>query len=377
MMTTSRKTGIYIHIPFCVRKCLYCDFLSFENASWKESYLDALTEEIKGRSRGEAVDSIFIGGGTPSLLTPSQMSQLMETVYDCFDVQKDCEITMEANPGTVNLESLKGYRDCGVNRISFGVQSFSDDILKGLGRIHTSEDAYRAYEQARQAGFANVSIDLMFAVPGLTEKLWDQTMEKAFELDPEHISFYSLQIEEGTPYFQMFEEGTLTQTSEEDDRIMYHSAIEKLKEHGYVHYEVSNAAKKGFESRHNLKYWSMEDYLGFGLGASSFSEGKRRQNTCSPQQYISGNGMEGMDIHVNTPEDSASEFVFTGLRKLKGISLLEFEEYTGRNFYEFYPGIGNKIREWERCGLAVMSGDNFRLTVSGMDVQNSILMEFV
>lgn len=377
MMTTNSKTGIYIHIPYCVRKCAYCDFLSFDSGLMRGEYLDALCCEIRERGEGRCADTVYIGGGTPTLLSPDEIYRILDACSGSFTLSEGSEITLEANPGTVTGESLSGYLSAGINRISFGIQSFNDDVLRRLGRIHTSDEAVTSYSLARKAGFDNISMDLMFAVPGLSRDIWKQTLSRAVSMDPEHISFYSLQIEEGTPFYRMYENGILDETDEEEDRDMYHYASAFLAGAGYCHYEVSSSAKKGFESRHNLKYWSMADYTGAGLGASSFEKGIRYVNTSSLEEYIKGCGRDGRKAHVNTEFDSASEFVFTGLRRLSGISLDEFREFTGNVFFDVFPGSREKIEEWVKLGLAHFDGSVFRLTLKGIDVQNRILMEFV
>lgn len=377
MMTTNSRTGIYIHIPYCIRKCAYCDFLSFDSGLLREEYLDALCFEIRERGDGRCADTVYIGGGTPTLLSPGEIYRILDACSRSFSLSEGSEITVEANPGTVTGESLSGYLSAGINRISFGIQSFNDDVLRRLGRIHTADEAAYSYSLARKAGFDNISMDLMFAVPGLSMDIWKQTLSRAVSMDPEHISFYSLQIEEGTPFYRMYENGTITETDEETDRNMYHYAAAFLAESGYCHYEVSSCAKKGFESRHNLKYWSMADYTGAGLGASSFEEGVRTVNTSSLEEYINGCGRDGRRVHVNTAFDNASEFVFTGLRRLAGISLDEFREFTGNDFFDVFPESRKKIEEWVNLGFAYFDDGVFRLTLKGIDIQNRILMEFV
>lgn len=376
-MITSNKCGIYVHIPYCVRKCNYCDFISFEDRESSDEYINSLINEIKNRSNGKTVDTIFIGGGTPSCLEADNIGSILEAISDGFDVADGSEITIEANPGTFTMDKLKKYRESGINRISIGVQSFNDDALRILGRIHDKNQAENAFHMARDAGFTNINFDLMFAFMGLFMETWQETLEHAVTLSPEHISFYSLQLEENTKFYDMFLRGEFEQTDEILDRKMYHFAVDYLKSEGYGHYEVSNAAKPGKESRHNLKYWSMTDYMGFGIGASSFENGIRIVNTDSLSEYIEGNGNKGRNIHVNTEFDNASEFVFTGLRKTEGIKFKDFKEYTGKNFFDIFPDAENKILKWEKEGLVIFSGDGIRFTLNGFDVQNSILMEFV
>ena len=267
-----KKLGIYIHIPFCVRKCKYCDFLSFDSLKEdvKGRYVNALFSEIKmqgKRFQGYEADTIFIGGGTPTVVQAEYIAEIVECVKENFHLAEAAEITIEANPGTVTPEMLEIYRKSGVNRLSIGVQSLDDKVLSALGRIHTAEEFRNTYFAARHAGFNNINIDLMIAVPLQTEEIWEKTLKEAIRLKPEHISFYSLQREEGTEFYRMYKEGRLTLADDDTDRRMYHTAVKMLKEAGYHHYEISNAAKPGFESRHNMKYWQFDEYIGLGLGA--------------------------------------------------------------------------------------------------------------
>ena len=400
MMTTNNdktKLGIYIHIPFCVCKCRYCGFLSFENADKElhSRYIRALTDEIRlyGRLYRDEyiVDTIFIGGGTPSVLEPEYTEQILNAVRESFNIADTCEITIETNPGTLSRQKLSAYRKCGINRLSIGVQSLNDEVLETLGRIHSVREFEYNFALARELGFDNINMDLMFAVPGATESIWKETLENAIALSPEHISFYSLQIEEGTPFARMYEEGILEEIPDDTDRKMYREAAKLLCRSGYVHYEISNAARPGFMSRHNLKYWTMQEYLGFGLGASSYFKGRRFQNTGSLKEYIRTSGQSLLadscscfkaagcaeEFHINTEFDNASEFVFTGLRRLSGISLEEFKRFTGRILFEVFPEAERNISKWQAAGLAEYDGQVLKLTYDGIDISNDILSEFV
>lgn len=400
MMTTNNgraKLGIYIHIPFCVCKCRYCGFLSLENADEdiQSRYVRALTDEIRlyGSLYGNEyiVDTVFIGGGTPSVMEPEYIERIMNVARECFDIADSAEITIETNPGTLNRHKLAAYRECGINRLSIGVQSMNDDILRTLGRIHSVREFEENFALARELGFDNINTDLMFAVPGHTERIWRETLEKILELSPEHISFYSLQIEEGTPFAKMYADGTLEEIPDDTDRKMYRTAAELLTMRGYEHYEISNAARPGFMSRHNLKYWTMQEYLGLGLGAASYFKGRRFQNTAGMERYIRASGQSILadgcsclrlsgctdEFHINTDFDNASEFVFTGLRKASGINLDEFRRFTGRNLFEVFPEAQSNIAEWKAAGLAEYDGKVFKLTYDGIDISNDILSEFV
>lgn len=400
MMTTNNgraKLGIYIHIPFCVCKCRYCGFLSFDNLDTDihSRYIRALADEI--RLQGSLykdeyiVDTVFIGGGTPSVLEPEYTEQILAAVRAGFDVADSAEITIETNPGTLSRHKLTVYRECGISRLSIGVQSMNDDILRTLGRIHSVREFEENFALARELGFDNINTDLMFAVPGHTEQIWQETLEKILELSPEHISFYSLQIEEGTPFAGMYAEGTLEEIPDDTDRKMYRTAAELLTRRGYEHYEISNAARWGFVSRHNLKYWTMQEYLGFGLGASSYFKGRRFQNTQDMNKYIRSAGQSifagGCDcfraagcvdeFHVNTDFDNASEFVFTGLRRASGINLDDFMRFTGRSLFDVFPEAERNIAVWQAAGLAAYDGQVLKLTYDGIDISNDILSEFV
>ncbi|HML38845.1 MAG TPA: radical SAM family heme chaperone HemW [Bacillota bacterium] len=391
-----RALGLYFHIPFCVRKCDYCDFLSFGGISEEDqrSYFRALIREIEYWARvynnKYYVDTVFIGGGTPSLVGESLVSGLMAAIRDNFNVRRDAEISIESNPKTLTENKLNAYLEAGINRLSIGAQSLEDELLGRMGRIHTAEDFLTNYTLARECGFRNINIDLMFSIPGQTMGTWMETLGTAIGLAPEHISFYSLQIEEGTPFFTMFQDGIMKETDDELDRRMYHDAVDALWAGGYGHYEVSNAARPGCECRHNLKYWSMDDYLGLGLGAHSFIEGTRFSNTAVFKEYIQAGG-EAIDrrphldtaspfvcwSHKNTEQDTIAEFLFTGLRKIKGVDLKEFEKRFGQSIEAVYSANWSRIQRYLAEGFLIRSGDNLRLSEKGIDISNAVLAEFV
>ena len=386
----SRTLGIYIHIPFCVRKCNYCDFTSLAGVDeeLKRRYIKCLLKQIQMEGNGRPVDSVFFGGGTPSLLSPAQLGSVMEALRREFYLTEDCEITVEANPGTVTEESLRGYRSLGINRLSFGVQSMEDEILELLGRIHRSEDAVRSVELARRAGFDNLNLDLMFGIPGQSMDQWTSTLEKITALSPEHISFYSLQVEEGTPIYNDIKYGRLIPLTDEEDRAMYHAGLAYLRRQGYGQYEISNGAKPGRECRHNRKYWTMEDYAGFGLAAHSFVDGIRYSAGDDLRSY-----MEALEdnrnprewVHENTVEETASEFLFTGLRLTEGVDLEEFQRRFGASLEEMYPQSMDELEQFRRQGFVVTQeqrghGRGCRrmyLTERGMDISNRIMALFV
>ncbi len=377
----TKTAGIYIHVPFCVRKCNYCAFLSAPSSEeQREKYVDALLQEIKLR-RGEVpfADTVFFGGGTPSLLTPSQICRILDSLKTNFVIADSSEVTMEANPGTLTEASLRGYREAGVNRLSMGVQSMDDSRLRYLGRIHTSEDVVRDYHLAREAGFDNINLDLMFGIPGMTIQDALSDLKQIATLQPEHISFYSLQLEEGTPFFRQFEAGKLDEVPDELDREMYHRGIDFLQAYGYEHYEISNFCKPGFLSRHNSKYWNMSEYLGLGLGASSYVNHTRIVNETDFQEYcekLAREELPQIDMHENSEFDDISEGVFTGLRRKEGI---RYDEVAGSktNFFEIYGTVMDELDEFRKSGDVQITEDGICLTEQGIDISNRIMALFV
>lgn len=383
----SNNLGIYVHIPFCIRKCLYCDFLSFAGCDETvyRAYTDAVCREIAfygehyceviGSETKAQVDTIFIGGGTPTMIPAECIAQIATAIKEHFHVKEDAEISIESNPKTLTEEKLNIYREAGINRLSMGVQSLDDVVLKKLGRVHGSSDAREAFELARSCGFDNINLDLMFAVPGQDMDIWQRTLEEAIDMGPEHISFYSLQLEEGTEFFNMFEKGDLPMLSDEADREMYHYAVDRLKSAGYEHYEISNCAKGGRECRHNIKYWSLDNYLGVGLGAHSYVEGRRFSNETDLQKYISGHMVEWES--QNTLEDDISDYVITVMRRMRGIDFKDFETRFGKKFFEAYPEQKSLVDEWKEQGFLEVTEEYMRFTIQGVDVSNTILAEFV
>jgi oxygen-independent coproporphyrinogen-3 oxidase len=380
--TDSKPLGVYIHVPFCVKKCRYCDFLSFpnEDADFHAIYAAKVMDEIALDSsiyhNDYTVNTIFIGGGTPSMLAPALVCELLDAVFARFRVTDDAEITIEANPGTIAAEKLTAFRNAGITRLSLGAQSFDLGLLSMMGRIHTPEEIFSGFEAARKAGFDNINLDLIFGLPGETQKQWQRDIGTAIDLSPEHISFYSLQVEEGTEFFSDMMSGKLEALPDLEDRIMYHNAIDALADAGYAHYEISNAAKPGFASGHNLKYWSMEDYLGVGLGAHSYMCGVRSANTENMETYLSAFGTGGLHSwhHENSESEDISEYVFLGLRKTEGIDLERFRNTFGKNFWDLYAV------ETEMLigrGLLERKDQTLRLTRIGLDLSNQVFAEYV
>lgn len=380
-MTTPNKAGIYIHIPFCVKKCNYCAFLSGPaGPEVRQEYVNHLIEEIRLRSREvPEADTIYFGGGTPSLLTPEQIGHILEEVRKAFRITEGAEVTLEANPGTLTAESLEGYRKTGINRLSMGVQSMDDRRLRYLGRIHTAEEVRRDVKMAREAGFRNINLDLIFAIPGTDVSDAMEDLEAIAALEPEHISFYSLQLEEGTSFFRDFEAGKLREVPDETDREMYHRGIRALRAKGYRHYEISNFARPGYESRHNSKYWNMAEYVGLGLGASSYTGHRRTVNETDLKAYsemLDRGELAFMEIHENSEADDISEAVFTGLRREEGI---RYRDILGSEaaFWEYFREALPEAREYEAGGFLELDDEGLRLTERGIDISNGIMALFV
>lgn len=379
-----KELELYIHIPFCVRKCAYCDFLSGpQNDETIEKYADMLIQEISahGRLYGDRlITTIFFGGGTPSILSGEQMERIMKTLKEKFVVSSDAEISMEANPGTVTKEKLESYKKAGINRISFGLQSANNEDLKILGRIHTYEEFLESYNMARECGFDNNNVDLISAIPKQTLKGWEESLNKIIKLNPEHISAYSLIIEEGTPFFELYGEGAKRENElpdEEEERIIYHRTETLLNQAGYHRYEISNYAKPGKECRHNLGYWERKDYLGIGLGAASLVNNVRFRNTCDLDYYLQ-HASTLTDIQEEKESlsqiEQMEEFIFLGLRKMQGISTNEFEKTFGKTIQECY---GKNIDRMRKEKLIEMNGDCLKLTKKGIDISNYVFTEIL
>ena len=371
---------LYLHMPFCVRKCAYCDFLSFPSgAETQRMYAKRLMKDIDvmGKRYGEIpVETIFIGGGTPSVPDSALIVEIMEHVRHAFHVADGAEISMEANPGTVTREKLTDYRKAGINRLRFGLQSANDRELKLLGRIHTWAEFLESFTLARECGFANLNIDLMSALPGQTCESWKETLSRVTDLDPEHISAYSLIIEEGTPFGERYgsEEGRKLLPDEDSEREMYHETKRFLKDCGYERYEISNYAKPGRECRHNIGYWTGVPYLGLGLGASSYLDGCRFTVNPDMKQYLEEKPGMFADIEKLTKKDMEEEFFYVGLRMTAGVSLSEFERRFGISAKEVYPGL---METFVKEKAARFEGDRFVLTDYGLDVSNYIMALFL
>ncbi|HHW94352.1 MAG TPA: radical SAM family heme chaperone HemW [Mogibacterium sp.] len=426
-----RKTGIYIHIPFCVQKCNYCAFLSFPaSEETRTKYIESLIQEIslynikpektehykaeknKAEQIKTEVDSIYFGGGTPALLEPEQIEKIVYKIKKVFAVTGDVEITLEANPGALGgdeeeiFNKLSEFGKAGVNRLSFGVQSMNDDKLHLLGRVHSASDVVRDFEIARDIGFDNISLDIILSVPTETRdnsteadnlKSSIDDVKKIIELKPEHISCYSLQLEEGTVFYDMAEGGLLKEIPDAEDRNIYHAVCDLLKNSDYEQYEISNFALKAdgetenkynYRSRHNSKYWDMSEYIGFGLGASGFLKGKRYRNTTSLEEYcrLVREGKKPIeDVYINNEHDFISEAVFTGLRRIEGISYREAVRFLKNEnfgndesvFWGYYSNVRKEAEEFEKNGYLEIDRKGIRLTETGIDISNRIMALFV
>ena len=371
---------LYLHMPFCVRKCAYCDFLSFPTDQETQNlYTRRLREDIDamGKKYGDIpVDTIFIGGGTPSVPDSALIVGIMEHVRKAFHVAEGAEISMEANPGTVTREKLTDYRRAGINRLSFGLQSANDRELKLLGRIHTWAEFLESFHLARECGFTNINIDLMSALPGQTRESWKDTLKRVTDLNPEHISAYSLISEDGTPFGEKYgsEEGRKLLPDEDSEREMYHETKRFLRDCGYERYEISNYAKPGRACRHNIGYWTGLPYLGLGLGASSYMDGCRFAVNSDMKQYLEEKPGMFTDVEKLTKKDMEEEFFYVGLRMTAGVSLPEFERRFGVSAKDVYPGL---METFVAEKAAVFQGDRFVLTDYGLDVSNYIMAQFL
>lgn len=392
-----KELELYIHIPFCVKKCAYCDFLSAPAGELEQrKYVDALIKEIEFNQdefSGYLVRTVFMGGGTPSVLKGEETARIFQALRGNFHVDENAEITMEVNPGTVTKEKIVQWKERGVNRLSMGLQSVNDEELRMLGRIHTYEQFLDTWRLVRTGGFDNVNIDLISAIPGQTAESWERTLRTAAELGPEHLSAYSLIVEEGTPFYDRYGEnsgntGNWPPLPDEDtERRIYEDTARILKEYGFHRYEISNYARPGYECRHNLGYWERREYLGLGLGASSLIGSQRFHNTVDMEKYLNvckdmekGKEQFGRqtflheDMEELSEKDCMEEFMFLGLRKTAGVSCSEFRKLFGKNVEEVY---GEPIRHFTEQGLLKGEGDMLRLTERGIDVSNYVFSEFL
>lgn len=414
-MAQRQELSIYVHIPFCVKKCNYCDFLSFPGSSGydeaAESYVAALRKELKSYASGAEqtvitgidggshpvsfdpdwyhVESVYIGGGTPSVLDPRHICRVMDDITGLMHVDSDAEITIECNPGTADSDKFRAYKSCGINRLSLGLQSTHDRLLKILGRIHTYDEFLTQYDAARSAGFTDINVDLMSALPTETYEEYCEDLERITSLSPEHISSYSLILEEGTPFYN--DKKIRSELPEEElDLKMYHETSKMLRTCGYERYEISNYSRPGMESRHNSGYWTGRAYAGLGLGASSYifhesSDGNSDHNIST--SYLRYKNTDRMSDYISDPvhhvkqevyelslKDRIEEYMFLGLRMTKGVSISEFRRRFGKPMQEVY---GKVTDEYVRRGLLTVNGDRLMLTDSGVDISDSIFVDLM
>ena len=375
-----RSVGVYIHIPFCTLKCGYCDFNAYSGYKdgTKARYTDALCQEIAASPLPDAtIPTVFFGGGTPTNLPAEDLARILETVRATLSVEPDAEVSVEANPGDATLDYLKTLRAAGVNRLSFGVQTFDDRLLKTIDRIHSGADARNAIALAKAAGFTNLSIDLMFALPRQTLADWDRSLDAAFALDVPHLSMYGLIVEERTPFWARRERGKLPLPTEDTEAAMFGRAIERATGAGYRHYEVSNYARPGYESRHNQTYWRNEEYLAFGAGAVAFLDGRRYRNEDLPSRYIervrTGEPLTVWEERI-TPEEALGETLMVGLRLREGVSLSALSARFGIHVAAHYA---ETITRLTAQGLIELDGDQMRLTDRGLFIASDVMIAFL
>lgn len=367
--------GLYLHLPFCQRKCAYCDFPSYAGQlALREPYTQALVQEIRQRGQQTGpfpVDSIYLGGGTPSLMEPGQIRQIFRQIRDSFFVLPDAEISCEANPGSLNADFVQALVDCGVNRLSLGAQSAQARELRLLGRIHTWEQVAESVALARQAGIDNINLDLMSALPGQSWAHLKDSLQKALSLAPSHLSCYSLIIEPGTPFFEQFTQGQLALPGEEEERQLYWHSVQLLEQAGLPQYEISNFALPGQACRHNLNCWNYQDYLGFGASAASLFAGQRRKNPDSLKDYLAGQQPETTQL---SEADQRFEQTMLGLRLKEGLSLAAFEARQGLSLALAYP---EALDRQLHSGLLELAGGRLRLSRQGFDLMDRVLLDFL
>ncbi|EGT4143456.1 oxygen-independent coproporphyrinogen III oxidase [Clostridium perfringens] len=374
------KISLYIHIPFCAQKCLYCDFPSFARKDHlRKAYIEALNKEIislREKHNNLEINTIFIGGGTPSVLEADELECLLKEVAK-LNMAKDIEYSMECNPGNLTEEKLEVMKKYGVNRISMGLQAKQDNLLKGLGRIHNYKTFKENFLLAKKVGFNNINVDLMFGLPNQRLNEWEETLREIISLEPAHISAYSLIIEEGTAFYNLYENDKLKLPTEEEERKMYHLAKKILEENGFNQYEISNYAKEGKECRHNLAYWNMDNWIGVGSAAASYINGKRIKNISSVEKYINSINEKGEaveEIINNSKNDNMEEFMFMGLRKINGIDENEFKKRFSMNINDVYGEILNKyIGE----GILIRESGRIFLSEKGIEISNIIMADFL
>ena len=379
MITKNNEIGIYVHIPFCKKKCDYCDFISYcDKGMLISDYIESVIKEIESQNIQSKITTVYIGGGTPSYIDSKYIIKILEKIKE-KNISEDAEITIEVNPGTVTEKKLKDYINCGINRLSIGLQSTKDEILKEIGRIHEYADFLNTYNMAKKIGFNNMNVDLMIGLPN--QKIIDikESLEKILELNPNHISVYSLILEEGTSLFKKVEDGVLKIPDEELERNMYWYVKNTLELNGYKHYEISNFAKEGYESKHNLNCWNQKEYIGIGCAAHSYKNITRYSNTENIEEYINNIHKKCFEknriIHeVQTEEDARKEFMLLGLRKVDGVKINEFKNKFGDNPIYLYR---NQLDKLSKENLIIVDNDDIRLSNRGIDLANLVWEEFI
>ncbi len=372
--------GLYVHIPFCSSRCSYCDFATgLYQSELAESYVRALIREIRSSNfAGQRVDTIYFGGGTPSLLAPSQLDRILSALFDCFEIDDASEMTLEINPGSATPEKLRDFRGLGVNRASFGAQTFDDAELAKLGRSHNAADALRTFADLRDAGFTNVSFDLIAGLPGQTLEGWQRNIEQALALQPEHLSFYLLEVHSGTPLAEHIRRGLQPVPDEDLAGVMYRWMLEQASEAGYEHYEISNLCRPGFHSRHNVKYWTGEPYYGFGCSSHSYDgQARRWSNERDVRKYVElvDSGVSPVvDEQQLSVNDVRAEALFLGMRMMRGIDVREYRESFGVDLRNEH---GEDLDRFCKAGLLEFDGDLIRLTRTGALLSNEVFAAFV
>lgn len=372
--------GLYVHIPFCSSRCSYCDFATgLYQSELAERYVSALVQEISSTTyAGDRVDTIYFGGGTPSLLSPAQLERILMALHDQFEIDNNLEVTLEINPGSATIEKLLEFRRLGINRASFGSQTFDDAELAKLGRSHTAADALRTFEHLRTCGFTNVSFDLIAGLPGQTLDRWQQNIEQALELSPEHLSFYLLEVHSGTPLAEHIRRGIQPVPDDDLAGVMYAWMLERATKAGYQHYEISNLCRAGFQSRHNIKYWTAAPYYGFGCSAHSYDGGNRRwsnhRDVLKYVELIESGASPIVDEQQLSSTDVRAEALFLGMRLMQGVDLRRYRESFGIDLRDEH---GEDLDRFREAGLVELDGDLVRLTRTGALLSNEVFAAFV
>lgn len=380
-----KELGIYIHIPFCKRKCYYCDFISYANKEEKiQEYIESLQKEIEIESKKNKyeeyeITTIYLGGGTPSFIDSSYIEKVIKTIKQNYKLSENIEITIEVNPGTINEEKIEKYKEIGVNRISIGLQTTRDNLLKQIGRIHTYEEFLKCYQVVQKTGINNINVDLMLGLPNQTIEILKESLKEVINLKPNHISLYSLILEENTVLEKKVSKNELKLPSEDIEREMYWETKKILEQNGYIHYEISNFAKRGYESKHNLNCWNQKEYLGFGVAAHSYMNNKRYCNTDNIDEYIKNIRNENLEnnrtiCEIQNKTEEQKEYMLLGLRKIDGIDIQEFKnKFIDNPIYIFHKELEKLVNE----DLIEIDLNKIKLTSKGLDFANIVWEEFI